>query len=327
MSQLDILAIGDIAVDAYIRLKDANVHCNINHDSCELCIKFASKIPYEGISEVPAVGNSANAAMTASKLGLKTAIISNVGKDLRGKQCIKALKKYGVKTKLIERHKNIETNLHYVILFNSERTILVEHNNYPFYFPKIRKTPKWIYISSLGLHSEQYNKEILNYLGKNPEVKLAFQPGTMQIREGVQKMSSFYKRSEVCAVNVDEAKKILSLPDEKDVKVLLSRMRDLGPKTVIITDGINGSYINDGKENHFTPSFPDSKPPIDRTGCGDSFFATFISSLILGQKNQEALMNASINSMSVAQKIGPHDGLLSMEEINRIKSFSQRNFS
>src|ERR1035437_2594130 len=75
----DFIAIGDIAVDAFIKLKDAHVNCKLNNEDCEICMKFGDKIPYEFDAIVPGVGNSANAAVVAARLGLRTAIIGNVG--------------------------------------------------------------------------------------------------------------------------------------------------------------------------------------------------------------------------------------------------------
>ena len=53
----DFLAVGDIVTDAFIRLKDAELHCDINHEHCEICMNFGAKIPYESVTVVPAVGN------------------------------------------------------------------------------------------------------------------------------------------------------------------------------------------------------------------------------------------------------------------------------
>ncbi len=68
MNQLDFLALGDITTDAFIRLKEASVHCNIHKEECELCMRFADKIPYESVTVVRAVGNAPNAAVSAARL-------------------------------------------------------------------------------------------------------------------------------------------------------------------------------------------------------------------------------------------------------------------
>jgi hypothetical protein len=67
--RLQFLAVGDIVTDAFIRLKDASVHCTINQEECEICMTWGQKIPYDFAEVVPAVGNSANAAVSAMSPG------------------------------------------------------------------------------------------------------------------------------------------------------------------------------------------------------------------------------------------------------------------
>ena len=64
-NKIDFWAVGDIVIDAFIKLKDAHVHCRIDTDACELCVRFGDKVPYESVTVVPAVGNSPNAAVAA----------------------------------------------------------------------------------------------------------------------------------------------------------------------------------------------------------------------------------------------------------------------
>ena len=52
---LDILAIGDIVTDAFIKIKDAAVHCKLNDEACELCLAYGDKVPYESVEEIRAV--------------------------------------------------------------------------------------------------------------------------------------------------------------------------------------------------------------------------------------------------------------------------------
>jgi hypothetical protein len=37
---IDVLAIGDLVVEPFIKLKDARVHCNVNDETCEICMKW-----------------------------------------------------------------------------------------------------------------------------------------------------------------------------------------------------------------------------------------------------------------------------------------------
>jgi sugar/nucleoside kinase (ribokinase family) len=95
----------------------------------------------------------------------------------------------------------------------------------------------------------------------------------------------------------------------------LPRLHALGPKIVLITDGPKGAYMLDGEHFYFMPIYPDPKPPYERTGCGDSFAATFVSALEMGKSPLEALVWAPVNPMSVVQYVGAQEGLLTREQM------------
>ena len=105
---IDILAIGDITTDAFIRLKDASVHCQIDQHNCQICLPFGDKIPFEYVKVVKAVGNAANAAVAASRLGLRSALVANVGDDQNGKDNFAELQRNNVITKLDELQKFLQ---------------------------------------------------------------------------------------------------------------------------------------------------------------------------------------------------------------------------
>ncbi len=330
MKQIDFLAIGDIVIDAFIRLKEASVHCNVNRDDCELCMAFGDKIPFEFVEVVSAVGNGPNAAVSAARLGLNSAIMTDIGGDQNGKDCIETTKRNGVSTKYISRHRGFKTNYHYVLWFEDERTILVKHEDFPYRFMAPRKNPRWVYVTSLGANSLNYQLEIGAWLEKNPDIKLAFQPGTFQMNAGHEKLAAFYKRAEIFFCNVEEAKRILKMPAEEMsgsleevVKKLIAGMHALGPKIVVITNGPKGAYASDSStsgtggagEVWFMPTYPDPKPPYERTGAGDAFASTFTAALVLGKSIPEAMKWAPINSMSVVQEIGAQKGLLTQEKL------------
>ncbi len=206
MKQYDFVAIGDIVVDAFIRLIQANIFTEEGVE--QLCLVNGSKIPYESVTVVPAVGNSPNAAVTAARLGLSTALVTDLGRDEHGTLCTNTLTREGIETPFVHIHDNKQTNYHYVLWYRDERTILIKHEEYPYIFPDIG-TPRWIYLSSLGEHSLHYHEAIVAYLATHPEIKLAFQPGTFQIKLGREKLSAIYTASEVFFCNTDEARIIL----------------------------------------------------------------------------------------------------------------------
>lgn len=312
-NNLDILAIGDITTDAFIRVKEASVNCDIDNENCKICLNFADKIPYEFVKVVPGVGNAANAAVSAARLGLKSALKAEIGNDRNGEECRETLEKDTVNTSYLTVHNGKATNYHYVLWYEDERTILIKHETFEYSLGNIG-TPRWVYLSSLSSNSLPYHLEIADYLEKNPEIKLAFQPGTFQIKLGKDRLERLYKRSEIFFCNVAEAKIILET-EEGDVKKLLHMMRELGPKIVVITDGPKGAYVYNGEKFYFMPTYPDIEKPKERTGAGDALASTITSALALGLPLEEALRWGPINSMSVVQGIGAQEKLLTRSQL------------
>lgn len=321
----DFVAIGDTVMDAFIRLKEASVNCDVNREKCRLSMAFGDKVPYEFVEILKAVGNSPNAAVSAARLGLSSALVSNVGDDNNGGECLATLKRNGVSVEFIKAHRHMETNYHYVLWYEDERTILVKHQEYNYSFPNIGN-PAWAYVSSLAQNSLSYHEEMIRYFDEHQDIKIAFQPGTFQIKLGLEKLSGLYKRCEVFFCNVEEAKRILGIIEEIKIEDLLKRVGALGPKIVVITDGPCGAFCFDGKDGWFMPPYPDAKPPYERTGAGDAFASTFTSALALGKSIPEALSWGPVNSMSVVQYIGAQRGLLSREALEKFLSDAPEDY-
>ncbi|MHB1769901.1 MAG: carbohydrate kinase family protein [Minisyncoccota bacterium] len=313
---MDFIAIGDTTVDEFIRLEEAQINCDVNNEDCTISMKWGDKIPYEFSVLVPGVGNAANAAVAAARLGLSSGFISNVGKDRYGEQVLAAFAQEGVDASYVAVNDGIPTNHHYVLWYEAERTILIRHEAYPYTIPEGFIPPKWIYLSSAGERSEAFHGELAVWLRAHPETKLAFQPGTFQMSMGKEKLAPLYAATELVACNKEEAERILEL-GETDMKELLVKMRALGPKIALITDGPNGAYASDGETMLKVPMYPDPKPPLDRTGAGDATTSTVVVALALGKPLAEALLWGPVNSMSVVQEIGAQKGLLSRTAIEK----------
>jgi len=309
----DFIAIGDTVIDAFIRLKDASVSGEPDTKEYKICLPFADKVPYEDMFVVPAVGNAANAAVSTSRLGIKSAIVSNIGDDQNGKNCLEAFKNDNVGTEFIKINQGIKTNYHYVLWYKEDRTILIKHEVYPYTLPEIGN-PKWVYFSSVSGTAYPFHNTVAEYLENHPEIKLAFQPGKNEIKLGREKLASLYKRANILFCNVEEAEKILEI-ETLGINELLKRLQEIGPKIVVITDGPKGAYAYDGVNIWQQLPYPDIKPPFERTGAGDAFASTVVGALILGKTLPEALSWGAVNSMSVVQDVGAQKGLLTKEAL------------
>jgi ribokinase len=346
-NSLDFIAIGDMVIDAFIRLnEDSKAHIIEKENGAkEIAMPFGDKIPFEFAEEVVAVGNSANAAVSAARLGLNAGLVVNMGKDRDGEKCLEQLNRENVSVAFVKEHEGKKTNYHYVLWYRDERTILIKHEQFDYSLPDIGK-PKCIYLSSVSENALPFHDTLATYLGENPEVKLVFQPGTFQMKWGTDALERIYQRTDIFFCNVEEAERILKIKSElinKDhyeasglpknangapthsasfIKNLLDGLRALGPKLPIITDGPNGAYtygsdgttLNTDQIIHLG-IYPDIAPPYERTGAGDAFASTFSCAYLLGNSTADSLKWASINSMNVCQHVGAQKGLLKKEAI------------
>lgn len=311
----DFVALGDVVIDAFIRLKDAEEL--MDHGVRELCVRFGDKVPYEEVTEVLAVGNATNAAVSARRIGLSSAFITWTGDDENGARCRAQIQKQGVADEYVTTQAGMKTNYHYVLMFGPERTILIKHEAYSYRLPENFEPPKYLYFSSISETAKEFHHEVAKYCAAHPETKLVFQPGTFQIKLGKDELKDIYAVTEIFFCNKEEAQEILGTT-EGNIKKLMEGIRALGPKIVVVTDGPNGSNIlePDGSAWH-APMYPDPAPPVSRTGAGDATASTTVAYIELGMTPREALMRGLINAASVVQGVGAQTKLLTAEEIEQ----------
>lgn len=313
----DVVSIGDIVTDAFIKLEDDQAVTYENEQGKWLAMQFGMKLPFDHAEIVEGVGNAANAAASFARLGLNSSLAANVGDDGFGRDMIAALHKNKVDSRFVRINPHKASHYHYVLWYQSERTILVNSIDYDYHWPHLRpaEVPKWVYFSSVGKYATEYHDQIADWLDDEKEVKLAFQPGTFQMELGVERLKRLYQRSDVLILNREEAA-LVGGGNHEDVHDLINKLHELGPKVVVVTDGPAGAYASDGENRWKMPLYPDPAPPKDRTGAGDAFASTFVAALAKGHNIESALQWAPINSMSVVQETGAQAGLLSEEKLN-----------
>ncbi len=309
---VEVLSVGDVVSDAFIKLFDDQAHTYANEHGKWLAMQYGTKLPFEKAVIVEGVGNAANAAVSLTRLGLNCGFVTNVGDDKYGRGIIAALHKNHVDTRWVTVNPGKISNYHYVLWYKEERTILINHEKYDYNWPNLRKrdAPKWIYFSSIAENSLEYHDDMADWLDENPETKLAFQPGTYQMKFGAERLKRLYQRCEILVLNREEAVTVGG-GDWHNIHDLFDKLHALGAKTVCITDGPNGAYASGEGKRLFMPIYPDPGPPVERTGAGDAFASTFTAALMKGKSLEEALTWGPINSMNVVQHPGAQEGLLS----------------
>lgn len=311
----DVIAVGDTTQDIFLKMHDASLQCDIHGEHCKICFDFANKIAVEKKTDIPAVGNAANHAIGVARLGLSSAIYAVVGQDDQGEKAKKVFAENKVDTRYLAFDKKNGTNLSIVINFQSERTIFVYHEPREYELPDF-EVPQWIYLTSAGKEGvAKLQTQILEYLGKHPGVKLACNPGTHQIHQGLAALKPLLIKTNLLFLNREESMAILET-DINDVVTLTQGFHKLGVKIMVLTDGPKGSYVSDSESILFLPVF--RGPVVERTGCGDAFASGFLSAVIKGYDYSTAMLWGNANSTSVLQYIGAREGLLTEEILRKM---------
>lgn len=326
----DLISIGDTVIDTVIPLND--VQLISDKGQILMALPYGAKVPVEnGVSMV--AGNAANNAVGSARLGLKTAIYTHVGNkddevdDLRIRQ---KFKKEGVDTRYIVEVTDLPSNHNIILSFKGERTILVHHQPWKFHLPDLDRT-KWIYLTSMSPSYMESNvtEQIINYV-ERIGCKVAYQPGTFQIKQGAKKQGRLLSIVDVTVMNLQEAKHFLGHEtcDKLPVKKLLKGLMNLGPKKVILTDGKEGSYGFDGEVFWKLEAFPANL--VEMTGAGDAFVTSVVAGIIHGESLPEAMRWGAANSAAVVEEIGPQKGLLSFsklqEKLKEHKNIAAKEF-
>lgn len=321
-----VLAVGDIVTDAFIKLSEDYAQAYTDDKGYKrLSFELGAKLPYDSVEIIQAVECSPNAAVSMSRLGLDASLMSWLGDDGPGNDMIEYLTAQGVRTSELAVEKGKKTNYHYVLRYGGDRTKLQRFEDYSYKWKAPEQRPDWLYLGVLGEKTWPLHEGMLQYLESNPDIKLAFQPGMYHLMWGAEKMKRFYERAEVVVMNREEAVTVTGVSHD-DLNGLIDKLHELGPKTVVVTDGPAGAYASDGQARFQMPLYPDPGPPVDRTGAGDAFASTFVTALIKGNTIEGALQWAPINSMSVCQSVGAQAGLLTERQLEHYLRHSPRHY-
>lgn len=306
----DLVAIGDATLDVFMHINDASVQCELDNQNCKLCFNYADKIAADKTDFIIG-GNAANAAVGARRLGLTSAFLSTIGDDDTGKKILDVFHKEGVSTEYLTVEKGQQSNYSVVINFHAERTILVHHIPRKYVW-NIAERPKWFYVTSMGEGFELIYERVISMM-REGNVYMAFNPGTHQLKKGLDFLKPSLLVTTILFLNKEEAELLLNLPANTPVADVLKGLKALGPQIVVLTDGPKGAYSYDGQKLYQMGIY--DGPIIERTGCGDAFATAFTVAYMEGKPVEEALKWGNANSTSVLAQIGPEAGLLTQAGI------------
>jgi len=280
--------------------------------------EFKRKIAYEIGSKIPIKklhmdigGVGINVAVGTSRMGIKTGYFGKFGDDEASETILKTLKRE--KIKFLGKKTEGITGYGFILdSYERHRTILTHHGlNDNIKESDVNKSglkTKWIFLSSLRGDSIK-TEEKLVYWAKKHGIKTAFNMDAEVLKKYNVDLKEILSHIDLIIMNKEEAKHLVSGNSSKELTEKISKM---GPKIVIVTDGENPVYVQEGNEK-YTLKPPKTKV-VEVTGAGDAFISGFLSGYIKTQNTELSLKIALANAQSVIQHYGAHNKLLSWKE-------------
>jgi len=304
-----VLSVGEATLDSFVFISEANVHCTLDKSRCEFCINYASKVMADNV-EFHVGGNAANTAVSFSRLGFHSQLYSIRGDDWIGKVIDEHLHKEGVDCRYVDVEKG-PTSYATALVFHGERNLVIYHVPREYNLPNFDDVD-WVYLTSMGKAYASAYEKVIQFVKKN-NIKLSFNPGTYQLKSGINSLKKILEVTEVLFVNTEEARLLTELPASAKFRDLAEKLFDFGPNIVVVTDGPKGAYAFNGYQLLYCDIFP--AKVVERTGAGDSFSAGFTAALLNGEDISEAMRWGMANSAGVVGMVGPEQGLLTKDQM------------
>lgn len=298
----DLLAIGHTALDYIITIDNFP--------------KNNSSVPITNMKHLHG-GAAANVSIVASKMGLKTSLISAVGGEFKNS-------KYYIELK--DEDVDIESMI--VIEDESTPTAFVftdKNNDQKSYF--YWGAGKYFKDAEIPISSIESNKMIHLATGdpefnwkcsieaRNQNKLVSFDPGQDLCMYNEKKLTDVISNTNILFGNHHELERIT-----ETLKKDINEIMDIGPEIIVKSCGEKGSIIYTNNDKIHVDAI--LKPSIDPTGAGDSYRASFLSRYLNGYNLKECAMFASSVSSFIVEKLGCQTNIPSFDEaIKRMDDF------
>ncbi len=308
---VDVICVGNATIDVFVLLKNLT---NFNYDRFTNNISFplGEKIPLDK-HVLSLGGNACNVSVGLSRLGMQTSLAAEIGRDEFSQKIINTLGKEKVDQALIKKDQREEPYFNIVLAYGGDRTILEEKNPNLVDLEIGELNPKFFYLTSFN---GDWKKVYADIFANNPNSLFALNPGSRQLKDGLDEILKILPKIEILFVNLTEAQKLVE-DTSPDIKVIMQKLKNLGVKVAVVTDGINGSYAIDSAGEIFQIGVVSKEKPVERTGAGDSYATGFLYGVLNGHSVKEAMRYGALNADSVIKKVGAQEGLLNRGEIEQ----------
>lgn len=240
-------------------------------------------------------GSAANSALTLTKMGIKTGILTRVGEDYGGNLIRQALAEAGIDT---ERVISLDkpTGMTFIAVDDlGERSIYV-HMGANAHFQLLDEDQVYIEDAKV-LHLTGMYWEVAEEASQYAEI-LSFNPGMLLSSFGLSKLKNTIMKADILFLNQKEARILTGMEPSAGAEYLV----EMGVPRVILTMGGDGATLYTPDEIITSPAA--ETMAIDTTGAGDTFSAAFLASHLQGKDDSECLKRAHLVASQQVKRWG-----------------------
>lgn len=303
-SQLRIMVIGDVMLDAYIFGK-------VDRISPE------APVPVVSVRErANRLGGAANVALNLHALGAEPVMVSAIGKDARGDEFLNLTQALGMSSKGIVRLDNRPTTTKFRIIGNNVQMLRVDEETTKGLEEEV--TDRLLQFIALeiqlrkvhGIVFQDYDKGVISRRLIEEVIEMALKHQIPVAVDPKKRHFLDYRRVNLFKPNLKELREGLNLHGETNMDKLseaVSLLQDkLQAEMVMVTLSEKGVYIQEKFEktyrSHYVPAF--LRNIADVSGAGDTVIS--VATLCLALK-QDARLTAFLSNLAgglVCEEVG-----------------------
>lgn len=330
----DIIAVGGATVDISFPAREGTIVDNRRDLLRQKLLAFeaGAKISIDYYRQSFG-GGATNVAVNLAHSGFSVACLAAIGQDGYGRDIADNLKQKGVLVSSLQEPKGRASGASFIIVSDTGERLVFSYRGANDHLAVTAAAQEeigradWVYIATLSHDWKRVLPKIFSVSGP----RFAWNPGLSQCQAGAQALSRYLRRTDMFALNRDEALELL-LNTEKykgqprafwdDIGNLLKAIFSFGPKLVVITDGPQGAYAYAGDRVYYQHTAKE-KRRVDATGVGDRFNSSLLASLILSGGDIKVALSAA--SRCAAAKVADFGAQAGLVDVRRLVWKKKKN--
>ena len=266
-----------------------------------------TKLRASGVKECGG-GPCGTGLVAAAKLGASAAYIGALAKDSGGEFLLADMKRFGMSTDFVDMVEGKSSFSSYIVLSeeSTSRTCVFNKENLPDFELDEKKADAIRTAQVLMVDGNELENAVKGAkIARDSGCKVLYDAGGLY--KNVEKLLPY---ADILIPSEEFALGHTGKTTAEDAaKCLFDKY---SPEVVVITQGVKGGIIYDGKDIKSYPSF--KVDAVDSNGAGDVFHGAFAFSVSMGYNYYKSCVFSSAVSALKCTKLGARDGVPSFDE-------------